>query len=113
MTAPKTRGAAIAAHCRGCTHDPCATGTWREQVAVCQNTACPLWAFRPLPANAPGWIKCRDPASLPDGFIGLHHDDAIRTLRGNIDAKAAYAPETGPRLTVQHGGATGVAGAMP
>ncbi len=109
MTAPKTRGAAITAHCRECTHDPSAMGTWREQVAACHITACPLWTFRPLPAHAPDWIKSRNPGDLPDGYGRLRHDDAIRTLRGNIDARGAYGPETGPRLTTQHGGASGVA----
>lgn len=112
MTAPKSRGAAIAAHCRGCIHDASALGTWREQVAACCITACPLWGYRPLPANAPDWIKSRNVADLPEGFAKLHHDDAIRTLRGNTDAKAANGPETGPFRTTQQGGAIGVAGGV-
>jgi len=79
---PATRGAAIAAYCRQCIHDPAASGTWREQVATCTAANCPLWGFRPLPANAPAWIKLRDPAALPANWHAMHHDEAVRLLRG-------------------------------
>lgn len=82
-----TRAQAIAAYCRECIHDPGAAGTWREQVAVCGCSDCPLWTFRPLPGNAPRWIASRALDDLPDGFGCLYHDDAIATLRGNIDAR--------------------------
>lgn len=86
MSAPKTRGAAIVAKCKDCIHDPAAAGTWREQVAVCSCIDCPLWRFRPLPRNAPPWITSRDPADLPKGWGNLHHDEAIRRLRGAVVA---------------------------
>lgn len=86
-----TRAQAIAAKCRECIHDPGAAGTWREQVAVCGCSDCPLWAYRPLPRNAPPWIGSRTADDLPDGFGSMYHDDAIATLRGNIDARADSA----------------------
>jgi len=86
MNAPKTRGAAIAGKCKDCIHDPAAAGTWREQVAVCSAIDCPLWRFRALPRNAPPWIASRDPADLPEGWASLHHDEAIRRLRGAVVA---------------------------
>jgi len=46
---PSTRGAAIAAFCKDCGHDPGARGTWREQVAACVAGNCPLHRFRPMP----------------------------------------------------------------
>lgn len=86
-----TRSQAIAAKCRECIHDPMAAGTWREQVAVCGCTDCPLWGYRPLPRNAPPWMASRDPGDLPAGFAGLGHDDAIGAMRENFDAKADSA----------------------
>lgn len=88
MNAPATRGAAIAANCRDCVHDPAAPGTWKEQVSICSRTACPFWRFRPLSQNAPAWITSRNPDDLPDGWTSLHHDDAIRRLRGVADNNA-------------------------
>lgn len=76
-----TRNQAIAAKCRECIHDPQAAGTWREQVAVCGCTDCPLWRFRPLPRHAPPWLSSRSVGDLPDGFAGLSHDAAIAALR--------------------------------
>ena len=38
---------AISAHCKNCTYDPCAGGTWREQVEGCTVTSCALWEVRP------------------------------------------------------------------
>lgn len=87
-----TRSQAIAAYCRECIYDPQAAGTWREQVAACACTDCPLWRYRPLPRNARPWIASRSPDALPDGFASLPHDEAIATLRGNIDASPDSAP---------------------
>lgn len=84
--APKTRGAAIAAKCRDCVYDGAAAGTWREQVAACPITTCPLWSFRPLSGNAPDWLASRDMARLPSDWESLAHDAAIALLRSNIDA---------------------------
>jgi len=82
MNAPKTRGAAIAANCRDCIHDPAATGTWKEQVSCCATTGCPFWRFRPLSGNAPAWLTSRNPADLAADWRTLHHDEAINRLRG-------------------------------
>lgn len=41
---------AINAKCRECIYDPEAgRGTWRQQVAACTSTRCPLFPVRPLP----------------------------------------------------------------
>jgi hypothetical protein len=105
-----TRGQAIASKCRECIHDAGASGTWREQVATCHCSDCPLWRFRPLPRNAPAWIAARDPGNLPADFAKLDHDAAIRRLRENIAAKAADDSYTAHPLTYRDAGATGVAG---
>lgn len=88
MSAPKTRGQAIAAKCRQCIHDPQAFGTWREQVAGCACTGCPLWRFRPIQdaRSAPDWIKARDPEALPEGFPSLDQEQAVRTMRAHVAA---------------------------
>lgn len=88
MNAPATRGAAIAANCRDCIHDAAAPGTWKEQVSICPRTACPFWRFRPLSGNAPVWLLSRNPADPPEGWTSLHHDDAIRRLRGVVNDNA-------------------------
>ena len=61
----------INAKCKECIYDPsCGGGTWREQVAKCSSTGCPLWPVRPFPqagsslASAP-----RDPLCLPEGWL--------------------------------------------
>jgi len=105
-----TRGQAIAAKCRECIHDPHASGTWREQVATCHCSNCPLWRFRPLPRSVPWWIAVREPDHLPDGFASLQHDDAIRLLRENIASRVADGPVFAPSRTQRDRGATGVAG---
>lgn len=91
MSTPKTRGEAIAAYCRQCIHDPQAFGTWREQVATCACTDCPLWRFRPLQqsASCPHWIKARAPDALPAGFLGLDQAEAVRAMRAEIAARAS------------------------
>jgi hypothetical protein len=83
MNVPKTRSAAIAAKCKDCIHDPAASGNWKEQVSACTCIDCALWRLRPMSRTAVAWIKSRDPADLPNGWTSLHHDEAIRRLRGS------------------------------
>ena len=101
-----TRAQAIAAKCRECIHDPNASGTWREQVATCGCTDCPLWRYRALPRHAPDWLAARDPAQLPEGFHRLAHDDAIRNMRGNITGKAHGAHVQAHGETLREGAAS-------
>lgn len=61
---------AINAKCRDCIHDPQAgQGTWRQQVAACTCTSCPLWPVRPLPYPPKGTAR---PAGAKHGPY-LHH----------------------------------------
>lgn len=101
MNAPKTRGAAIAAKCKDCIHDPAATGTWREQVAACQSIDCPLWRFRPVQdgPSCPAWIKSHDPADLPEGWTRLEQSEAVRRMRQWIADKANAQPVQAGRGT--------------
>lgn len=94
MSAPKTRGTAIAAYCRQCIHDPAAFGTWREQAAACPSTDCPLWRFRPIQdgPSSPDWIKSHDPAALPAGWSRLGQADAVRRMRQYVAGKASTRP---------------------
>jgi len=89
--APRTRGAAIAAHCRECIHDPNAPGTWREQVAACGSTSCALWRFRPVQGgkSCPPWIKSHDPADLPEGWPKIDSAEAVRMMRASVTDKAS------------------------
>jgi hypothetical protein len=64
--------AAINAKCKDCIYDPkCGGGTWREQVAQCPSTDCPLWPVRPAPDGGPWGNPPRDPLAVPSGWIGL------------------------------------------
>jgi hypothetical protein len=101
MTAPKTRGAAIAAYCKQCIRDPAAAGTWREQVAACPAVDCPLWRFRPVQdgPSCPDWIKTHSPDDLPEGWAKVPQADAVRTMRQWIADKRSARP-------VQAGGTT-------
>lgn len=48
--APRSLRGAIDAKCKSCVYDQqSGLGTWREQVAACSCTGCPLYAVRPLP----------------------------------------------------------------
>jgi hypothetical protein len=38
----------IAEHCKNCTYDSAAPGTWREQVENCTVVSCALYSVRPL-----------------------------------------------------------------
>ena len=107
MNTPTTRGAAIAAKCKDCIHDPAAAGTWREQVAACQCTDCPLWRFRPVQngPSCPAWIKSHDPADWPEGWARLEQSEAVRRMRQSIADKANARP-------VQAGRGTRGTGAM-
>lgn len=40
---------AINERCKGCIYDPLSRGSWREQIAACNNTGCALHAVRPVP----------------------------------------------------------------
>ena len=35
-------------HCKSCTYDPAAPGSWRQQVESCSVTSCNLWVWRPV-----------------------------------------------------------------
>lgn len=100
MNAPKTRGGAIAAFCRQCIYDKHAHGTWTEQVGACTNTGCPLWKFRPLPANAPAWLRARDPERLPDGFVTPDTDHVLALIRGDA-ADSQRNPENRPSVALE------------
>lgn len=39
----------INAKCKECIYDPCAQGSWRQQVKECTSYDCPLYPVRPLP----------------------------------------------------------------
>lgn len=51
MTARLSMRDAINAMCKQCIYDPLSRGTWREQVAGCSSSSCPLHALRPGPIN--------------------------------------------------------------
>lgn len=74
---------AIDAHCRQCGGQEGGERHWRNHVAACPVTTCPLWRVRPLSSRgAPTWLASRDPDDLPDGFLGLPLEKAIALIRG-------------------------------
>jgi len=76
MTSIRTsRTAAIAAKCKDCIFDPLARGTWREQVAACENGGCALNSVRPVPRSC-----------IVNGEI---HRPTVAALRRKLDAPVA------------------------
>ena len=52
MSRPSLRSA-IDSMCKSCIYDPgSGNGAWREQVAGCSSSRCPLHSVRPLPVKA-------------------------------------------------------------
>lgn len=61
-----TRQSAIDAKCKDCLYDPgCGKGTWKEQIAQCMSTTCPLWPYRPAPRGGQWFDPPRDPSRIP------------------------------------------------
>jgi len=80
LKSPPSRAAAIAEKCRQCIHDPLAAGKWREQVAACASSNCPLFDLRPVPRHC---IKNRtiDPAAVASLRARLEATDRARAAR--------------------------------
>lgn len=107
---PKTRGQAITAKCRDCIYDPANGGTWREQVALCTATSCPLWRYRPMSAHAPKFLVDRNPEKLPLGWLTLQQPQALDVLRGKTSrgtptdaSKVAFRSENSPNPYIGSG----------
>lgn len=121
MSAPPSRNAAISAKCRECAYDEIAPGTWRQQVAACPATSCPLWRFRPLPNPAPAWLASRDVADLPEGWSTLSHEQALAALKtgtigSDLSAKGGQISPSQPRRVSKcpsNGEAAKTTGFMP
>lgn len=54
---PKSRKYAINAMCCECIYDNSDIGTWRQQIAACPSTGCPLYQLRPKPIAADNLLK--------------------------------------------------------
>ena len=48
---------AINQMCKSCIYDPEVEGGWKQQVSLCDLSACPLWEHRPHPRTAPLSLK--------------------------------------------------------
>ncbi len=83
MSCASLRGA-IDAKCRDCGAAD-AGMNWREYVATCSVTDCPLWQVRPLSRNAPEWLSSRNLANLPDCWRSLSQAAALTILRNRSD----------------------------
>lgn len=79
---------AINAKCRDCIHDPgSGLGTWREQIAQCTCTACPLWPHRPGPESGPCTRSKMDAALCGRADSGRR--DGSEQAGGTTPAEAA------------------------
>lgn len=79
QTAPASRAAAIDAKCKGCIYDDRSAGTWREQVAACSSSNCPLYDFRPLPDSVL--------MPSPDGSRRQVDRAALAALRADLERR--------------------------
>jgi len=84
MSGVSLRGA-IDAKCRDCGAAD-AGRNWREYVATCPVTDCPLWRVRSLSWQPPEWLSSRNPADLPDGWRSLPQEQALAMLRNRADS---------------------------
>ena len=65
----------IDAKCKDCIYDPeCGGGTWREQVAQCTVTRCPLWPARTGPEGGPHKDYPTDPQSVTAEWLNRPMD---------------------------------------
>lgn len=72
-TEPRSLRSAIDAKCKGCIYDSASAGAWREQVACCTSSNCPLFEFRPMPE------RLRKGGKLDVG--------GLQALRADIEAR--------------------------
>lgn len=71
MKRPSLR-AAVDAKCKSCIYDPGFGGTWREQVAGCASSNCPLHPVRPMPTAIRGQkpaLQEADPTEEPEPSV--------------------------------------------
>jgi hypothetical protein len=81
---------AIDAHCRSCTEDKAAPGTWRGQVTLCPCTECRLYTVRPTTDTIPqsvfeyyGVTRAeKDLLSLKSGLKGSFSEETEDSDRG-------------------------------
>ena len=98
--------AAINAKCRDCIHDPCAPGTWREQVAQCSSINCALWPLRPGPHSGPSADPPRDPATVSQEWLRAAAGEASSALpwtKASGSGRAVGVPPLGPEMTILAG----------
>lgn len=105
MTALSLRGA-IDAKCRDCGAAD-AGANWREHIACCPATDCPLWRVRPLSRNAPPWLSSREVTTLPNGWRSLPSGAALALMRNEPDRvpEDSVTPSCGVKARI--GGAMG------
>lgn len=61
---------AIDAKCKDCIYDPkSGGGTWREQIAQCSCSDCPLWPYRTAPRSGPYSNPPRDSGVLTRDWV--------------------------------------------
>lgn len=83
---PLTRQQAINAKCKDCSYDPkSGRGTWKEQIAQCTISACPLWPHRPSPKGGVWEKPPRDPENIPQKWLDMvGRSDVLAMRRSGI-----------------------------
>ena len=105
MTTLSLRGA-IDAKCRDCGAADAGVN-WREHIACCPATDCPLWRVRPLSRNVPSWLSSREAGALPPGWRTFSQEAALATMRNAPDSSSGVAVTVLCAAKHSSGGATG------
>jgi hypothetical protein len=72
-------------HCKNCTYDTAAPGSWRSQVESCTVRSCALWEVRPITMET--MLRNRK----EKGAAGVDLDALIADLDDEEDAPVALA----------------------
>lgn len=67
----------IDAKCRDCICDETQPGTWREQIAACTSSRCPLWPVRAEPHGGRMANPPRDPEKVTQEWLSMGLREAI------------------------------------
>lgn len=75
----------IELHCKNCTYDTAAPGSWRAQVEDCRVRSCALWEVRPITMET--MLRNRK----EKGAAGVDIDALVEGLDDDEDAPVAVA----------------------
>ena len=101
---PQSLRKAIDSHCRDCSYDPEAAGTWRQQISICPVKKCALHSCRPvtkaaIPESVLDYFQVKGAErvffglSRPlEGPVSEHSESEECPSEGSLDSTAEKGP---------------------